>query len=139
MKKMQVKDIRNWITKNASVVREDAPIKEVAKEILKDPKTQVVYVVNKNEKLVGLIPVTGILQYLFYDYIPVEFITYSFPLALTEDIRAKDIMLPSVYVKDNESVKEAFRIMFENKLMELPVVDSNMHVIGDLNTLELIE
>ncbi|NPA74824.1 MAG: CBS domain-containing protein [Euryarchaeota archaeon] len=139
MAKLRVGDVRTLITKKATTVSEDAPVSEVARKLIEDPKTHTVYVIDSSERLVGIIPLTEILQYLYYEDIPVEFITYSFPLMYSKDVRARDIMLPPICVKDSDTLTDAFRTMFENKLMELPVVDSDMHVIGDLNGLELIE
>ncbi len=138
MPDIKVKNVRNLITQNAAIVGEDEGIETIARKIVEDPKTQTVYVVNKKNKLVGIIPVNEVLQYLYYEDIPVEFITYSFPISYG-NVRAKDMMLPPTFVRDDESLSDAFRVMFEHKLMELPVVDKDMRVIGDLNAMELIE
>ena len=134
----RVKDIRNLITQEASVVKEDDPLLKVAQEIVRDPKTRAVYVVNNENKLVGIIPVIELVQYLYYEYIPQEYILYRFPVILSTEATAKDIMLPPIYVHDHEDISQALIKMFKNNLKELPVVDDNMHVIGDLNILELI-
>ncbi len=138
MKRLKVGNIRNLITREASIVREDDNLLKVAEEIVRDPKTRTVYVVNSDGKLVGLVPVLELVQYLYYDSIPMEYIMYRFPLTLSREPRAKDIMLPPVYVKDDESLQSALVKMFKNGLKELPVVDDRLHVIGDLNILELI-
>jgi len=134
----RVKDIRNLITQNASIVKEDDPILKVAEEIVSDPKTRSVYVVDKKNKLVGIIPVIELVQYLYYEYIPQEYILYRFPVILSSEATAKDIMLPPLYVHDDEEISSALVKMFKNNLKELPVVDEEMHVVGDLNILELI-
>ncbi len=138
MKRLKVKNIRTMITQEASVVDEDANLIDVAEAIVDDPKTRAVYVINKEKKLVGIIPVIELVQYLYYDSIPQEYILYRFPVLLSSEPKAKDIMLPPVWVKDDESITSAFVKMFKNNLKELPVVDDEMHVIGDLNILELI-
>ena len=134
----RVKDIRNLITQEAAIVKEDDLLLKVAEEIVKDPKTRAVYVVDKNDKLVGIIPVIELVQYLYYEYIPQEYILYRFPVILSSEATAGDIMLPPIYVHDNEHISDALIKMFKNNLKELPVVDDEMHVIGDLNILELI-
>ncbi len=139
MKKITVKSIRTLITQEASVVHEDDSLLTVAREIIRDPKTRSVYVVNSKDKLVGIIPVIELVQYIYFDMIPQDYITYRFPLLLSGETLAKDIMLPPVYVKDDESLKSALIKMFKNNLKEIPVVDEELHVIGDLNILELIK
>jgi len=138
MKKVRVSDIRNLITKNASVVKEDDSLLKVAEEIVRDPRTRSVYVIDKSGKLKGIIPVVELIQYLYYEYIPQEYIFYHFPLALSGEPVAGDIMLPPVYVHDKDKITDALKKMFKNNLKEIPVVDENMKIIGDLNILELI-
>jgi len=138
MKKVRVSDIRNLITKNASVVKEDDSLLKVAEEIARDPRTRSVYVVDKSGKLKGIIPVIELIQYLYYEYIPQEYVFYHFPLALSGKPIARDIMIPPVYVYDRDSITDALKKLFKNNLKEIPVVDENMKIIGDLNILELI-
>jgi len=134
----KVRDIRNLITPNASMVDENTPLSKVAEEIIKDPKTTAVYVIDKDKKLKGVIPLEELIQYLYYEYIPEDYILYHFPLIISKNATAQDIMLPPVYVKDTDSITDAFKKMFRNRMSEVPVVDDDMHVIGDLNMLELI-
>jgi len=138
MKKVRVSDIRNLITKNASVVKEDDSLLKVAEEIVRDPRTRSVYVVDKSGKLKGIIPVIELIQYLYYEYIPQEYIFYHFPLAMSGEPVADEIMLPPVYVHDRDKITDALKKLFKNNLKEIPVVDENMKIIGDLNILELI-
>ena len=134
----RVKDVRTLITQTPTIVREDASLISVAEKIIEDPKTRSVYVINSQERLVGIIPVIELVQYLYYRDIPQEYILYRFPMILSSEAKAEDIMLPPEYVKDDDSLGEALRKMFKNNLKELPVVDDEMHIIGDLNILELI-
>lgn len=138
MDRLRVGDIRKSITQNPTIAYETDSLVKVAEKIVEDPKTRAVYVLNSQDELVGIIPVIELIQYIYYEYIPTEYITYRFPLALSCEPKANDIMLPPVYVKDDDPIKIAFRKMFKENLKELPVVDDNMHVIGDLNILELI-
>ena len=138
MKKIKVKSVSALVTKEASVVKSDATIMQIAKEIVRDPKTRSVYVADEDNKLLGIIPVINLVEYLFYDYIPEEIFPYK-ALNLVGDVRAEDIMLPPVYVKETDTLDVAFQKMFSQGLKEIPIVDDNMHIIGDLNILELIK
>ncbi len=136
MKSFKVKSVRCLITKDASTVKKDADAMTTAKEIVKDPKTRSVYVVDSDNKLLGIIPAMNFTQYLFYEYVPDEFFYYK-AIRPIEEITAEDIMLPPVYVKEEDTLDTAFQKMFSENLKELSVVDDEMHVMGDLNILEL--
>ena len=137
MKRITVKSVRNLITKTASIVRKEAGPMEIAKAIVKDPKTRSVYVIDSDRKLLGIIPVINFTEYLFYEYVPDQFLYYK-AIKPLEEITAEDIMLPPTYVKESNGLDVAFQKMFSENLKELPVVDDEMHVIGDLNILELV-
>ena len=138
MKKIRVSSIRSLITQDASIVMEDDSLLNVAEEVVRDPRTRSVYVVDKSGKLKGIIPVIELIQYLYYEYIPQEYIFYRFPLVLSSKPIARDIMIPPAYVYDRDSITDALKKMFKNNLKEIPVVDENIKIIGDLNILELI-
>jgi len=138
MERIKEKNIKDLITQQVSVVHENDDLLKVAEKIIEDPKTRSVYVLDDKERLVGVIPVIELVQYLYCKYIPEEYLSYHFPLKLSGEPKARDIMLPPVYVRDDDNLEVAFKKMLKNNLEELPVVDENMHVTGDLNILELI-
>ena len=139
MEKITVERVMSWVTREASVVEENAPLKEIAIRILEDPKTRTVYVVNSQNKLIGIIPVMELIQYIYARYLPDEFRLYRIPMRVSVGSVAKDIMLPPIWVKKEESITSALRKMFKNGVQELPVVNESMEIVGDLNILELIE
>jgi CBS domain-containing protein len=49
-----------------------------------------------------------------------------------------DAMKEPVWVKREETVKDAFKRMHEHSLPGLPVVDDSYHVVGYINLLELM-
>jgi len=138
MERISVERVMSLVTKEASIVGEDSSLVEIAEKILEDPKTRTVYVVNSKGKLVGIIPVMELIQYLYAKYIPEEYKLYRIPMRVSVGSVAKDIMLPPVWVKKEESITSALRKMFKHGVQELPVVNEEMEIIGDLNILELI-
>ncbi len=146
MRVVRVDDIRNLISRNATTVLEDAGVFDIAKAMISDPTTRTVYVVDKNNKLKGLIPVIYFVKVIFHEYVPDEYLYFKVmkPIEFNmieslESVTAADIMISPIFVKPEESLKTAFQRMFSSSLKEIPVVDDNMKVIGDLNVLELID
>jgi len=137
MKRIKIKTVRSLITKEAPVVKEDDGVMEIAQKMVADPRTRSIYVVDEYNRLKGIIPIQLFVQYLFFEYIPDEFLYYK-AIKPLDEVVAKDIMIPPVWVKDEESISSAFRKMSAHNIRELPVVDDNMKIVGDLNILELI-
>lgn len=132
---MKVKEIHKIITIEPPVVFEDDSIERVVEVLLKDTRSRSVYVVNKKGELAGIIPTSVILKTTHIlkgkRTIPKED-TYD-ALKISKASKARDIMLPPIYVFENEDIVDALEAMVGERIEELPVVDEKKRVIGDLN------
>jgi CBS domain-containing protein len=129
----------------ATIVDPQASLNDVAQAMLAHPRVHVANVVADDGRLVGLIHLKTLADDLFFHILPEEFIAESTDLEKIMDyadktrIRtAEDAMIPPVWVKHGETVKNAFKRMHANGLPGLPVVDDCYHVIGYINLLELL-
>jgi len=139
MKNIKVKEARDLITLRPSLISEDAPIQEVVRKIIDDPKHRALYVVNKNSKLSGIVDLRRLTRHVFPHLFEEDLIGRGI-IDLVSSETAKDLIPhPPAYVTDDDDLETAFRRMMENRLEEIPVVDKDMKVIGDLNLLELFE
>ncbi|RLF29793.1 MAG: CBS domain-containing protein [Thermoplasmata archaeon] len=135
---IRIKDIRMLITPYPSFVHEDANMDEIAKMMIANPKARSVYVVDKKLRLIGKITLKMLVRQEFRDLIPLSSTSSFYSLEWIGKKYAKEIMAEPVYVKDNDTLKTAFIKMYENGLDELPVVDEKMHLIGNIDMLELL-
>ena len=129
----------------ATIVEPGASLNDVAQAMLAHPRVHVASVVADDGRLVGLIHLKTLADDLFFHILPEEFIAESTDLEKIMDyadktrIRtAEDAMIPPVWVKHGETVKNAFKRMHVNGLPGLPVVDDRYHVIGYINLLDLL-
>lgn len=145
MKDSKIGDIRKLITGKPAYVHEDSEIEEVVGKFINNPVIRAVYVVDKDLKLKGIITIYEILKKVSIDFYSTSFFHsstsftgYSVISSISE-IYAKDFMNPEIYyIKDNDSVEKAFQLLFTKKAGEIPVVDDNLKLIGDLNVIELL-
>lgn len=127
-----------------TIVHSSARLDEVAEAMLTHPRVHVVSVVNDEEQLVGVLDLAALADDLFFHVMPEEFLSEVTDLeqamhyAEMSGMRtAADAMHEAVWVKEGETVKDAFKRMHEHKLHGLPVVDDRYHVTGYVNLLEL--
>lgn len=127
------------------IINRDATLDDVTRAMLRQPQTHVACVIADNDRLVGLISLNVLADDLFFHILPEEFLKEITDLdqvmafADKTHIRsAGDAMSPPIWVKKEETVKEAFKRMHENQMPGLPVVDDLYHVIGYINLLELL-
>ena len=138
---MKVRDIHRTITIKPPIVFEEDSIERVVEVLLKDPRSRSVYIVNKKEELMGIIPTSIVLKttHILKGKRTVAKEDAYDALKISKAKIAKDIMLPPIYVLEDEDIVDALEVMVAEKIEELPVVDEDKNVIGDLNCMEIIK
>lgn len=145
MKETRVNEIRKFITVEPVIVLEDDSVQEIIDIFIGNPVTRAVYVVDKSDNFIGIITIQDILKRISLDfhslsslYTSPTFTGYNIALS-AKDATAGDIMDPEVYfVHDDDPIDEAFNLLFKNNAGEIPVVDENDKLVGDLNVVELL-
>jgi CBS domain-containing protein len=128
------------------VVEEGADLLRICERLGETPGVDVVAVVDDARRLSGIIPVRLLLDELFLHVAPEDFLNDLRAMEGVEEFgklsrarSARDLMQPAVYVTMDESVRDAFGRMHERRLEGLLIVDREMHVVGYLSRLQLIQ
>ncbi len=136
----QVKDAFNLIVVEPSSVKDTAPVSEVVEKMLSGCKSSSVYVVDGNNKLLGMITLSELLRITTAKAGMMGTDSFSankvFKYVLSKS--AKDIMLPPVSTTPNEPLVDALVDMLDNDLDDLAVVDAHGALIGELNGHEIL-
>ncbi len=127
----------------ATVVR-GSPLKEVAKTMVKGHRRRVVYVVDAQGRLQGAISLDDLKDTIFRYYLEAQ---VGDALVVTEHIlevfaseKAEDLMTTGLSVcREEEELPAVIARMIEANLKDLPVVDQEGRLIGDLDILCLLE
>jgi CBS domain-containing protein len=127
------------------IVQAQQPLLDLVETMIGCPAIDVVCVVNEQQRLVGLLPLQNLADDLFMMIVPEEFLSETHDqegalryAKLTATRTAGDAMLPAVWVKENDTLKDAFQKMHDNKLSGIPIVDDRYEVTGYINLLELL-
>jgi Mg/Co/Ni transporter MgtE len=136
-----VSDAESLIVNEPAKVRLGSKVIDAVDSILEDPRTQTVYVVDMYDKLKGTITVNDLLKVsaiqvgAYRKFKILNFFTY---MSLLYSEVVDDIMREPISVKNDDKFLKALQIMEENDLADLPVVDKNNILIGELNGLEML-
>ncbi len=138
---MKVKEVYKYITTKLPVVRENEPVINVINILLSDPCSRSVYVVNSKGILSGIIATSIVLKvtHLLKGKKTLRKEDAFDALKISTAKTAKNIMHPPVYVFEDDDIKNVLEEMVAGDYQELPVVNKNKKVIGDLNCLEIIK
>lgn len=141
-----VSEVQERLSLKPTIVLETDPLEVIVRKVVKEPEIRTLCVVNEENVLVGLIPFHNLFEEVLFHVLPEEGLTGAVELkdveALAGRLRARvarDYMSPPVWVKPYETMLEAFRRMKEAKVDGLPIVDEELHVIGYLSLMGLLQ
>ncbi|MCK5687150.1 CBS domain-containing protein [bacterium] len=141
-KKLFVKDIYHLIVDEPSIIDENCNMEELFFKISENPITRHVYMTNENNELSGSIRLINIAEYLFPDVV-FDIPTMTSPITMYEKLLAEtpyEIMnLDPISVSMETCITEVIELMIQNHIAELPVVDKQKYIIGEVNMMEVIK
>jgi CBS domain-containing protein len=127
------------------IVRADDSLHRLAELAVENPGCRVLSVVDRADRLIGLIPVRVLVNDIFLKIVPEEFLgeiaDYEAALKYAEHVGARaagDVMIPPVSVRSSDTVRDAFEKMHAGKVNGLPIVDDGGRVDGYVDQLELL-
>jgi CBS-domain-containing membrane protein len=127
------------------VVRADASLREIAEKAVENTGCRVIAVVDAHDRLIGVIPIRVLVNDIFLKIVPElflgEIVDIDAALQYARHVGARtaaDILLPSVFARGEETLRDAFRRMHDAKLNGLPIVDDQHHVVGYVDQLEML-
>lgn len=142
LNKITVKDIRNLLVPTPVTASPDDSIEDLLKKLSEDLRIRNVYVIDDKSKLVGAVRMNMTLEYLFPLAALIEKGTdfrEGWVPNLSISATVADIMNPRPrFVTENQTLSEIAMMLLREKVTELPVVDDNGTLIGQVNTTEII-
>ena len=127
------------------VVSEGEDLAAVSEKLAGSAGVHTVAVVDGQSRLVGVIPMRLLVDELFLDVAPEEFLVGMRDIEDVEEFSrisrartAGELMEEAAYVTMDDTVREAFSRMHGRKLDGLPIVDEGMKVLGYLDLLQLL-
>lgn len=139
-----VKDIYQMLTCEYKAVKESATKQEIIEALLEgSPLVRSVCVVDEGGKLMGIITLADIMKGIAvqsgYNSGVIDLKSSRKLFQYSPFSKAGDIMSPPVYVSLDMKFQTALEKMIEHELDELPVIDEQGRLIGDLNAFELLQ
>jgi CBS domain-containing protein len=134
-----VGDVYDLVIKEPSTVKTGSKIHEVFDKYLKNPISRKVYVIDDEGKLLGAVTTETLLRLLGYRVGIREFAGMSLWKLMRDMLKegVDGVIIKVPPVKTTDKLTMALQIMLDNHLDDLPVIDADGKLIGELNSLEL--
>jgi CBS domain-containing protein len=136
---LTVEDIFEIVSKPVSVT-EDAILKDAVETITRDSHSRKVYVVDAEGKLKGVITIETLLRQVGYKVGVRETGVISF-FKFVSGILKDNVMEfteEAATITKRHKVLDALQMMVEHHLNDLPVIDEEDRLVGELNSLEIL-
>ncbi len=128
MKDTKIRELRPYET--ALKVKENAVIKDLVEEFMKNPSLHHICVVDEDERLLGLINRKRVFKAIFLHHISPDARLSKLIGYITAET-SSDLMLTHIITSsEDEDVNDLIKKIIENRIRELPIVDDQNHVLG---------
>jgi CBS domain-containing protein len=138
---IKVKDVYELLVGKPAIVKDDAILKDAVEAMTLNHISRKVYVTDSEGKLLGMISMETMLKKVGYRVGVREEGMISFFKFVTGIFKenVSEFMKDPISVTNENKVLDALKIMVENHLNDLPVIDDEGKIIGELNSLEILE
>ena len=140
-----MRETRHLLTILPTIVRTDESLYEVAQSGIRNPGARVISVIEEQKKLVGVIPVTAVIEHLLFEFTAPAVLSTTPTIIQSRKLahhlsvhQAKDIMQQPTSVPVSGTVGDALRLMQLRGLAGLPITDEQNRVVGYADQLELL-
>ena len=141
IKDLRVEDIYQLVVGKPATIHMNMELKDAVEPMLQNTISQKVYVVNDKNQLIGTITLETILRKIGYIYGVRKPGVMSFFQFLREILKESVIEFMEkdpVKVTKDDKILDALKLMVTYHLNNLPVVDENDVIIGELNGIEIL-
>jgi len=137
---LKVGDMHDIMVGKPAVVNENDILRDAIEAITLNKTSRKVYVCDDEGKLKGVITIETLLRNLGYRVGVREEGMISFFKFITGILKENvtEIMEKPVSITNNHKVLDALKMMVEHHLNDLPIVDDEGRIIGELNSLEIL-
>ncbi len=143
---MSIRDYAVLGHKRPLTMKMDESVENVIKTFARFPDLRGIFIVNNHDEFFGVITRFELLQWIKFKIVAINEIDYEWKLV--HDI--KKYVLPTqaselinrnsaqAYLTMDDPIEKALRLMTENNLIDLPIIDHDGKIIGDIKLSDLL-
>jgi CBS domain-containing protein len=135
-----VADVYDLMGQPASTVKENAKLGDVVDAMIKNPLSRKVYVLDAEGKILGVVDAETVLRLIGYRVGVQRNAGISIFGFLRDTLKenAVDFMRKVRPVSKDTKLTTALQIMLDDHMSDLPVVDGEGHLVGELISMEML-
>lgn len=145
-RKLLVNDVYNREKMHSLLVNEKESIDKMVKKFAEEPSSRGVFVVDEEKTLIGVITRADLLMWAKYKlgagiastriFVPISEIRRYLYSTTVEEVMSKNSS--NAFVGPDDDIISALNLMISYNLVDVPVVDQNRKILGDLKLSEIL-
>lgn len=139
MHNLKVKDLLKFSTTQPTLIPAHTPLRDVARQLVLDPLTREVYVTDEQNRFIGVITLRRLARSVFAGHAE----RLASPVSLLELVSAQTAdqlaLKKPAFVLEEDTLARLLDVMFRYDVNEIPVVNRQKTVVGNLNMLEILQ
>jgi CBS domain-containing protein len=125
--------------RNIPKVNEDASLSEILDAFVDSDYSRIVYVVDNQERLKGIISLGNLIRHVFFLYHDTD-ISSRHLISMAVSETAKDLMLEkTLFALTSDDVESVLKRMIKHNVKEIAILDDEKRIIADLTMIDLLE
>jgi CBS domain-containing protein len=139
MRTLKVKDLLPLSRTEPTIVPAEAGLREVARKMVEDLTTREVYVTEREGCFLGVITLRRLARWTFASELPAEVSPTELLDFLSSETAGDLALRKPAYVREEDPLERLLGVLFRYDINEIPVVDAEGRIVGNLNMLELLK
>ncbi len=120
------------------MIHEDAEIEDIIDLMVKTKHTRLLYVVDKNDKLIGTISLGLLVRHVFSHRHEPQIHSRFLMHAITTKTADHMMQKHPVFAREEDNVEKVIKRMIKSNVKEIAILNSEKKVIGDLTMVDLL-
>lgn len=136
-----VKDAYNLFKTDACKVRKGEMVHKAIEALIAMPDAMTIYVVDDANKVVGYIPIMDMIRVTAARFSVRKSGVKAYFQYLSDvmDTNVDDMMRHTIVIREDDDLMKALKLMADYGLTDLPVVDKDGQLLGELNGVEMLK
>ena len=135
MKNIKVREAKRELLPDLDLVTPSTDLSKVFEIFKFHTVTRVLFVVDSNGKLMGMINIQTLLKILASASVKQESLTFFSEVSART---AEDVMVRPLSLREEDTLEKALQLMVESKTEDVAVMDSAGKMVGTLNCFDIL-
>lgn len=138
METPSIRELLDLSSRRPTVVSTMATIPELVARMIEDPGSREIYVIDADGRYLGVVTAQRLAHVVFSHRLPISGSPIELLDLLSSETADHMLIRESISIHEDEALTRAIDLMFESGLIEIPVLNDDRTIVGNINLLDIL-